>query len=122
MKNFVIALSFLVVGNWATAQKTAANDEAQFKKEKMEKKRAEHMTELQQELNLTPEQVNKIQALHSKRKECFKKNKETMDVEMKTILTPQQYEQWETKKKEKRAEKRAKMMATGKDRKWGQIK
>lgn len=135
MKNFAIILSFLAIGNWATAQTSPVKEDVQSRKAKMEMKRAEHMAELQRELNLSPEQVNKIQAAQNKqreltkqqnetfrnqRKESFKKNREAIDAEMKTILTPQQYDKWQAKKKEKIAEKRAKMMSTSKDRKWGQ--
>lgn len=125
MKKLVLSVALVAVGTFAMAQqnqKMQKMDPAQ-----MEQRRADHLKQMQTDLNLTEAQVVKIKALQDKRMAERKENapqmqaqrKAKMDqmqakrdqhqAEMKQILTPEQYQKWEVMRKEKMQENR-KMM------------
>lgn len=127
MKKLVLSLALVGMGTFAMAQqRTMPAKDDQQRKEMMEQKRAEHMADMQKELNLTQAQVSQLKALHEKHQaqreaqrkenqdlrkqkmEAFKKDKQQMDNEMRQILTPEQYAKWEAKKAEKMANRKAK--------------
>ena len=127
MKKLVLSLAVVGMGTFAMAQqRTMPAKDDQQRKEMMEQKRAEHMADMQKELNLTQAQVSQLKALHEKHQaqreaqrkenqdlrkqkmEAFKKDKQQMDNEMRQILTPEQYAKWEAKKAEKMANRKAK--------------
>lgn len=145
MKKLVYAVAFLGLGTFAMAQQTQMPPmrDQQDRKEMMEQRRAEHLAQMQKDLNLTQAQVAQIKSMHDKyqaqreqeriqnqelrkqKMEVYKKDKQQMDDEMRKILTPDQYAKWQAKKQEnmqKRQDnmkkKRGKMLQTGKDRKW----
>ena len=128
MRKLVLSVALLAVGTFAMAQnqKMQKMDPAQ-----MEQKRADHMKQMQSELNLSDAQVTKIKALQDRRMAERKKNAPQMqaerkakmeqmkakrdqnNAEMKQILTPEQYQKWETSKKGK-MQKRGQMMKSKK--------
>lgn len=128
MRKLVLSVVLLAVGTFAMAQnqKIQKMDPAQ-----MEQKRADHMKQMQAELNLSDAQVTKIKALQDRRMAERKKNAPQMqaerkakmeqmkakrdqnNAEMKQILTPEQYQKWETSKKGK-MQKRGQMMKSKK--------
>ncbi|MCZ2084879.1 MULTISPECIES: hypothetical protein [unclassified Kaistella] len=128
MRKLVLSVALLAVGTFAMAQnqKMQKMDPAQ-----MEQKRADHMKQMQAELNLSDAQVTKIKALQDRRMAERKKNAPQMqaerkakmeqmkakrdqnNAEMKQILTPEQYQKWETSKKGK-MQKRGQMMKSKK--------
>lgn len=127
MKQLVLSLAFVGMGTFAMAQqRTMPAKDDQQRKEMMEQKKAEHLAEMQKELNLSQVQVAQLKALHEKHQaqreaqrkenqelrkqkmETFKKDKQQMDNEMRQILTPEQYAKWEAKKAEKMANRKAK--------------
>lgn len=125
MKKLVLSTAFAVIGTFAMAQQT------QMKHHKnpaqMEQKRQDHMREMEKELKLSKTQVAQLQALHDRqmaerkqmrtateaqrkaRVEQMKAKREGMSTEMRQILTPEQYQRWETMRKEKMQDKRMKM-------------
>lgn len=132
MKKLVLGLALIGVGTFAMAQqRTMPAKDDQQTKEMMEQKKAEHLAEMQKELNLSQAQVAQLKALHEKHQaqreaqrkenqelrkqkmEAFKKDKQQMDNEMRQILTPEQYAKWEAKKAEKMANRKAKLHGEG---------
>ena len=125
MKKLVLSVAFIAVGTFAMAQQNQRMQK--MDPARMEQKRADHMKQMQTDLNLSEAQVNKIKALQNQRMAERKDNapqiqaerKAKMDqmkmkrdqnqAEMKNILTPAQYQKWEAMKKEKMQE-RGKMM------------
>ena len=89
----------------------------------MEQKRQEKLKVMQTELNLTNAQVAQIKALQDKKiaerqqnapqmqaerkakMEAMKARQEQWNAEMRKILTPEQYQKWETKKKQNKGQK-----------------
>lgn len=67
--------------------------------------------EMKEELGLTAEQEQKIQALRDSNRADMQKNRadhqKQMAKEMKKILTPEQYKKWEAHKKEMEAKRTA---------------
>lgn len=121
MKKSIISLALAVVaGTFAMAQENAAILNPQQKKMQIMKhdpvqRDAHRLERMKKELNLTEDQVAKIKALQDKRKQEIeavrqKNNEErearkaAMDAGYKRILTPEQYQKWNTQRKE-RAEK-----------------
>ena len=119
MKKIVLSAAFAVFGTFAMAQqdgKMMQKDPAQ-----MEQKRAEHLKKMQADLGLSDAQVAQIKALQDKRiaernaqapqiqaerkakMEQWKAKKEQHMVEMKQILTPEQYKKWEENREEGRS-------------------
>ena len=125
MKKIVFSAAFVVMGTFAMAQQTPMmnkKDPAQ-----MEQKRQEKLKMMQAELNLTSAQVAQIKALQDKKMaekqqnasqmqaqrkakmEAMKARQEQWNAEMRKILTPEQYQKWETKKKQNMQNKGQKM-------------
>ena len=117
MKKIVLSAAFVILGTFAMAQQTPMmnkKDPAQ-----MEQKRQEKLKVMQTELNLTNAQVAQIKALQDKKMaerqqnapqmqaerkakmEQMKAKNEQWNAEMKQILTPEQYQKWQTKQKER---------------------
>ena len=125
MKKLVLSVAFVAVGTFAMAQQNQRMQK--MDPAKIEQKRADHMKQMQTDLNLSEAQVTKIKVLQDQRMAERKENapqmqaerKARMDqmkmkrdqnqAEMKNILTPAQYQKWEAMKKEKMQE-RGKMM------------
>ena len=125
MKKIVLSAAFVILGTFAMAQQTPMmnkKDPAQ-----MEQKRQEKLKVMQTELNLTNAQVAQIKALQDKKMaerqqnapqmqaerkakmEAMKARQEQWNAEMRKILTPEQYQKLETKKKQNMQNKGQKM-------------
>ena len=125
MKKIVLSAAFVILGTFAMAQQTPMmnkKDPAQ-----MEQKRQEKLKVMQTELNLTNAQVAQIKALQDKKMaerqqnapqmqaerkakmEAMKARQEQWNAEMRKILTPEQYQKWETKKNQNMQNKAQKM-------------
>ena len=125
MKKLILSTAFAVIGTFAMAQqapKMQKKDPAQ-----MEQKRQDNMREMERDLGLNKSQVAQLQALHDRqmaerkqmrtqteaqrkaRVEQMKAKREGMSTEMRRILTPEQYQRWETMMAEKMQNKRMKM-------------
>ena len=136
MKKLILAIAFIGMGSFAMAQQTTPTpQERQAKraemKEKFQQREQEHLAQMQKDLNLNQSQVDKIKALHDKKKADmkaeFEKNKgerqarmeqmkakrAQMDAEMKQILTPKQYDKWQADRKEKMEQRRMAMKEKG---------
>ena len=125
MKKLVLSVALVAVGTFAMAQQNQRMQK--MDPAKMEQKRANHMKQMQKDLNLSEPQVSKIKVLQDQRMAERKENAPQMqaerkakmdqmkakrdqnEAEMKNILTPAQYQKWEAMKKEKMQE-RGKMM------------
>ena len=125
MKKLVLSVALVAVGTFAMAQQNQRMQK--MDPAKMEQKRADHMKQMQMDLNLSEAQVSKIKVLHDQRMAERKENAPQMqaerkakmdqmkakrdqnEAEMKNILTPAQYQKWEAMKKE-RMQERGKMM------------
>ena len=125
MKKNVFSAAFVVMATFAMAQQTPMMN----KKDpaEMEQKRQEKLKMMQAELNLTSAQVAQIKALQDKKMaerqqnapqmqaerkakmEAMKARQEQWNAEMRKILTPEQYQKWETKKQQNMQNKRQKM-------------
>lgn len=126
MKKIVLSAAFAVIGTFAMAQQSPQmqkKDPAQ-----MEQMRAEKLQKMKTELNLSDQQVAKIKSLQDKKiaerkenapkiqaerkakMEAMKAKKEQWNAEMKQILTPEQYQKWQTKQKERMENKHEKHM------------
>jgi len=134
MKKLVLAAAFIVTGSFAMAQQVNPQDKKINKEEmhkKMEQKQQERIAEMQKELNLNDSQVAKIKSLQEKRKtemkaefeknrgerqakmEQMKAKRRQMDNEMKSILSPEQYDKWQASRKAKMEERKAMMKEKG---------
>ncbi len=146
MKKVVYTLAFLGIGTLAMAQQTQMPPmkDQQDRKVMHEQKKAEHMAQMEKDLNLSKAQVSQIksiqdryqaqreqqriqnQELRKQKMEDFKKDRQQMDDEIRKVLTPEQYAKWQAKKQENMQkkqdmmQKRRKLMETQKDKKWGQ--
>ncbi|MDQ1098689.1 MULTISPECIES: hypothetical protein [Chryseobacterium] len=130
MKKIVLAIAFIGLGSVAMAQQVTPQDRAGKRAEiieKMQQREQDHLAQMQKDLKLNDTQVAQIKALHEKQKAGmkadFEKNKEIrqariedmkakraqMDADMKRILTPQQYDQWQADRKEKMEQRRMAM-------------
>ncbi|MBA5246744.1 hypothetical protein H1R16_09290 [Marnyiella aurantia] len=134
MKKIVIA-TFLSLGTFAMAQQTPAMPES---KAQMEQKRADmqkiraqkqqqHLAEMQKNLNLNVEQMEKIRAMQERsfaehqnqmqksrevqkdRMQAMKLKQQQKEAEMKAILTPEQFAKWQESRQKMMAERKAKM-------------
>lgn len=134
MKKLVLATAFIVTGSFTMAQQVNPQDKKFNREEmhkKMEQKQQERIAEMQKELNLNDSQVAKIKGLHEKRKaemkadfeknrgerqakmEKMKAKRQQMDNEMKSILSPEQYDKWHASRKAKMQERKAIMKEKG---------
>lgn len=130
MKKIVLAIAFIGWGSVAMAQQVTPQDRTGKRaemREKMQQREQDHLAQMQKDLKLNEGQVAQIKALHDKQKAGmkadFEKNKEMrqarmkdmkarraqMDADMKRILTPQQYDQWQAERKEKMEQRRMAM-------------
>lgn len=121
MKKIVLSAAFALVGTFAMAQhsgKVHHKDPAQ-----MEQRRDEKLKMMQNDLNLTDAQVEKIKALHEKRMaerkamepqlqaerqakhDAWKAKNEQHKAELKQILTAEQYKKWEAKRDDEKERK-----------------
>lgn len=125
MKKLVLSVALVAMGTFAMAQQNQRMQK--MDPAKIEQKRADHMKQMQKDLNLSEAQVSKIKVLQDQRMAERKENAPQMqaerkakmdqmkakrdqnEAEMKNILTPAQYQKWEAMKKEKMQE-RGKMM------------
>lgn len=121
MKKLVLSVALVAVGTFAMAQQTQKMQK--MDPAKMEQKRADHMKQMQTDLNLSEAQVAKLKVLQDQRMAERRQNAPQMQVErkakmdqmkakrdqhqaeMKNILTPEQYQKWEAMRKEKMQEK-----------------
>lgn len=126
MKKIILSAAFLALGTFAMAQQNTSKMQ-QKDPAQMEQKRQDKMKMMQSELNLSDAQMTKIQALQEKKMaekramapqvqaerkskmEAMKANHDQWNNEMKQILTPEQYQKWETSKKDKMQNKRKNM-------------
>lgn len=126
MKKIILSAAFLALGTFAMAQQNTSKMQ-QKDPAQMEQKRQDKMKMMQTELNLSDAQMTKIQALQDKKiaekramapqvqaerkskMEAMKANHDQWNNEMKHILTPEQYQKWETSKKDKMQNKRKNM-------------
>jgi len=134
MKKLILAIAFIGMGSFAMAQTTTPQDKDAKRAEHQQKRQQreqEHLDKMQKDLNLNQSQVAQIKALHEKRKADMKvdfaKNKETrkakmeemkvkrtqMDADMKKILTPTQYNQWQAERKAKMEARKVAMKERG---------
>ena len=125
MKKLVLSAAFLTLGTFAMAQQTSRLQK--MDPAKMEQRRADNMKQMQTSLNLSEAQVARINALQDQRIAERKENAPQMQAqrkakmeqmqakrdqhqaEMKQILTPEQYQKWESMRKDKMQQK-GKMM------------
>lgn len=118
MKRIVLSAAFIIVGSFAMAQQTMTKTPQQSVE--MQQKKAEKMKQMQQELNLTDAQMMQIKDLKAKKQaqraasetqsregkmQMMKQNRQQWNAEMQKILTPEQYQKWQSKM-DKGAEKR----------------
>lgn len=116
----LLLVAVLGFGAFAMAQQNQmpAKKDPQERKAMMDQKRAEHVAQMQKDLNLSQAQTEQLKAIHEKyqakreqermqnqalrkqKMEGYKKDKQQMDDEMRKILTPEQYAKWQTKKQE----------------------
>lgn len=130
MKKIFSAIVILGLGSFAMAQQKPSVEDMQTKRvemqQKMKQKQEEKMQEMQKTLNLTPDQVAKIKAMHEKRKaesqqdfqkkkadrevmmNQMKEKKAEMEAQMKSILTPEQYAKWQADREAKMKDRKAK--------------
>lgn len=120
-----IFLATLLIGSTGMIMAQQTPDKSadmKAKKEKREKMHEDHFNKMKTELNLTPDQEQKIKALHEQNKQEMKQNHEVMkakmdakreqnDAQMKQILTPEQYTKWQALKEKRKAEKKARKHA-----------
>ncbi|MBW8361522.1 MAG: hypothetical protein K0M56_04970 [Kaistella sp.] len=132
MKKLVLSLVLVGFGSFAMAQVTPAQKEKMQQRrvemmKNQEQKRAQHLANLQKELNLNQSQVNQIHAIQERHQaerkvamqrnqemrkqkmEGMKQNMQQMDNEMRKILTPDQYTKWQAKKQQKMQDRKSKM-------------
>ncbi|WP_312075319.1 hypothetical protein [Chryseobacterium sp.] len=137
MKKLILSIALVGFGSLAMAQQTYTPEQKEAKRaemqQKMQQREKDHLDKMQKDLNLSKDQVVKVQELHDKRKAErkaeFEKNKDMrmakmkemkdrraqMDNEMKSILNPEQYKKWEADRNAKMEQRKMAM----KDRKKG---
>lgn len=128
MKKVFLGIGLFGMMGFAMAQQTTPDKQQkmQERQTKMEQKHQERMAEMQKDLNLSPDQVQKINAMHQarqneraqmmqQRQEMRKqkmaemdKRRQEMDNQMRQILTPDQYTKWQAKKQAKKQENKEK--------------
>jgi len=117
MKKILIATAIFAATTLAWAQQKSS-DATQGIKPTKEQKQKEHLAKMKTDLNLTDAQVRQIEALHAKLKEEHKQQKlagsqgasqvkpqkgekkKEIQAEMQKILSKEQYEKWESQKKD----------------------
>ena len=134
MKKLVFTLALVGFGTFAIAQQQRTPEQVakmESRKAEMQEKRAEkqeaHFAKMRTDLNLNDAQVAKIRSMQGemkttrqaemgKRQEMNKESaakmkakREMMNSEMKNILTPDQYKQWEAQKIANQKDRKSKM-------------
>ncbi len=118
MKKLVLTIAFFGIGSIAFAQQKTTIGSGMSATDTTHKRgdmKKQYAAKMQQELGLTPTQVDQIQALNAKDKASWKvktesniEDKKAMkaahEAEMKKILTPEQYTKWQTLKAERKNE------------------
>lgn len=128
IKKLILSLAITGFGFVSYAQRKMPPKKDVDRQSKIEEKRAKRMTEMQKDLNLTPQQVSQIEAVQDKRailreqkrQQMLEQRKSKMamrkkdsaqtDKEMREILTPEQYQKWEASKEDKFRSRHNKMM------------
>lgn len=128
MKKLLLSAAFLAIGTFAMAQQNNQMQKMQKRDPaQMEQKRAERMKMMQTELNLSNDQVAKIKDLQDRKMaerkanepqmkadrkakmEEMKTKRDQWNSEMKQILTPEQYQKWQSNNKGKMQDLKGKM-------------
>lgn len=117
MKKLIFSTAFVVLGAFVMAQST--DEMAKREPAHIEQKRADHLKQMQSELGLSDLQVKQIRSLYDENRrersinrvatETDRRSKVAdmrarklhVDQEMRKILTPSQFQKWETIKAEK---------------------
>lgn len=118
MKKLMLSIAILGFGTLAMAQQRTMTPEA--REQKRLERQKENLSKMQNDLGLNDAQVAKIKDLRDREMMQGKSEREALKAErkqkmerhnqeMKTILTPAQYEKWNAQKAEKRAEMKEKM-------------
>lgn len=120
MKQLVLGLA-LIGGTFAMAQqkKMPPKMDPAHHQEMVEKRRTAKLDQMQNDLNLSSEQVSQIRAIQNQRQQerqlaraeelktqnrrldKARQQRQTMDDEMRRILTPEQYQKWQANKQGK---------------------
>lgn len=134
MKKVLFALAIVGFSTAAIAQTQRTPEQTSkfdAKKAEMQKKRAvkqeAHFAKMKSDLNLNDAQVTKIRAMQAEMKSNYvadkqkhmemkkvagankKAKKEAMTTEMKTILSPEQYQKWDAQRMANQEKRKAKM-------------
>ena len=127
MKKLILSVALVGFGSLAMAQQNHTQEQKEAKRAEMQQREKNHLDKMQKDLNLSKDQVAKVQALHEKkraeRKADFDKNKdrrmakmkemkdrrEQTNQEMKSILNPEQYKKWEAERNAKMEQRRTAM-------------
>lgn len=124
MKKLLFSMAILGLGTFAMAQKTESNMKMNSPemKQKMEMKQQQHLDKMKTDLNLSDAQVIQIKEMQEKQhqqrrakmdaaksKNAMMKNRGAANDEMKSILTPAQYEKWQASRTEKMQMRKDKM-------------
>ena len=118
MKKLILSLAFIGFSTFSMAQQDTVNSDSKMQK-RAERQQA-HLEKMKQELGLNDAQVAKINDLRAReasvrksKMEAHKADKKALmenhDKEMKTILSPEQYDKWQAKRLEKKKEIKEKM-------------
>lgn len=125
MKKLIASLA-IFGATFAMAQQTPRQMDP-AKKQEMQAKKQAHLDAMKKDLNLTSAQVNQLKAITDKHQaqrekermemqqlrkqkmEAGKMQKQQMDDEIRKILTPEQYQKWQLKKKENMQNRRMEM-------------
>lgn len=125
MKKLVLSVVFAALGTFAMAQQTGgkkAPDHPRTNQAEMQKKQDEKLQQMKAELGLSDAQVARIKEMKAKQQEArkqemaaqkaervdaMKDKRQAMDAEMKSILTPEQYEKWQQIKADRMQQKKA---------------
>ena len=134
MKKLIFGIALIGMGGFAMAQQTqpTAQQKAEREARRMEmqqkntERRAQHLEQIKQELNLSDAQMTKLRAMQDRkaaerkgemqknqemRKEkmaMMKEKRQQHNNEMKQILTPEQFQKWEANRKAKMQERKEK--------------
>lgn len=128
MKKLVLSLAFVGFGTLAMAQQTQSMPpmrDVQNQKEMMQQRQAQHLAQMEKNLNLTKVQVSQIKAMQEKhlaqrmenqklRQQQMQNNREQMENDMKKILTPEQFAKWQSNRQQYRQNNKMKMMQSRK--------
>ncbi len=116
MKKIIMALS-LMIATATFAQEQPKMEKSYPNQEQRKQKQQEHLDKMQKDLNLSPEQVQKIKAMQDEHFSEMETKKKDHDAEMKNILTPDQYQKWKKQKEEMMEGKKGMHKMDGKKKK-----